>query len=127
MHAAARNADGAVRSASGMPLPPFIVLERGVTLTEWARHERKAMQVIGMVEAVADLLVALHGSGRVHRDVKPDNVLLMLHTQMWRLLDMGIVATVGASVLCIAAGARWLQHRGFTQQRLSLLRVVSGT
>jgi hypothetical protein len=32
LHASCPNADGALRSASGWPFPPFLVLERGVSL-----------------------------------------------------------------------------------------------
>ena len=34
------NADGAVRSRSGFVFPPFFVLERGMTLSEWSAQER---------------------------------------------------------------------------------------
>ena len=66
-HLITDNSDGFVRSGSGMPFPPFIVLERGITLADWGVQPRKALQVIGMVEAVAELLVTLHASGKVHR------------------------------------------------------------
>lgn len=33
------NKDGTVRSRSGYVMPPFFVLERGVTLREWAKAE----------------------------------------------------------------------------------------
>jgi hypothetical protein len=32
------NADGEVRSASGWPLPPCIIIERGESLDMWARR-----------------------------------------------------------------------------------------
>ena len=35
--AANNNANGAVRSSTNFVFPPHIVLERGITLTEWVR------------------------------------------------------------------------------------------
>ena len=67
LHHISDNADGAVRTTSGVPFPPFLVLERGQTLADWCMQPRKALQVIGMVEAVAELLATLHASGRAHR------------------------------------------------------------
>lgn len=122
---ASDNAAGAVRSRSGHHFPPFLVLERGVTLAAWGARERNffevhaacsrfcaaslhearplqghaCVQVATMVDSVARMLAALHAAGRVHRDVKPDNVLLILHSTEWRLLDLGIVAPIGAGPL----------------------------
>ena len=62
-----------------------------------------ALQVSAMVEAVAELLAQLHASGCAHRDLKPDNVLYLLNSAQWRLLDMGIAGPIGercASGLC---------------------------
>ena len=95
---ASENADGAARSRAGVPFPPFIVLERGIPLFEWAQQPRRQMESIVMVEALAELLATLHESGRVHRDLKPANVLLLNSSMLWRLLDMGIVAGAGASL-----------------------------
>ena len=45
---------------------------------------------------VGTLLRTLHASDRVHRDIKPGNVLLIMHNSTWRLIDYGIVAPAGA-------------------------------
>jgi hypothetical protein len=90
------NAAGLVRSSSGYVFPPFIVLERGITLKEWCERERGYGEVLTMVECLSRLLDVLHRSGRVHRDLKPLNVLYLLQSTQWKLLDLGIVANVGA-------------------------------
>jgi serine/threonine protein kinase len=90
------NADGSVVSRNGYRFPPFMVLDRGVTLKEWLKVKRNPSLVLGMVVEVLELLEHLHSSGIVHRDLKPDNVLFVLQTQEWRLLDFGIATTAGA-------------------------------
>ena len=91
------NRDCAARSRSGFVFPPFIVLERGVTLSNWARkQQRSSFSVALMVEELGKLLAGLHDAGLVHRDIKPDNALYLLNSTTWRLLDVGIVAKAGA-------------------------------
>jgi serine/threonine protein kinase len=92
------NASGAVRSRSGYVFPPFFVLERGTTLRTWLQEER-SFDVSAMVEALAQLLARLHAAGYVHRDVKPANVVLLMQSTKWRMLDLGICARIGASSL----------------------------
>jgi hypothetical protein len=93
---ASDNGDGAVRSRSGYVFPPFFILERGITLREWRQQERGRHEVSIMVEQVAQLLAVLHAASYVHRDIKGDNMLYLLHSMQWRLLDLGIVARAGA-------------------------------
>ena len=49
------NRGGEWRSRSGLPLPPHIVLERGVTLREWSRVARKYGELLNMFEQVRHL------------------------------------------------------------------------
>lgn len=94
---ASENLSGAERSRSGYVFPPFMVLERGITLAAWVtERSRNFFEVSTMLESVCAMLSTLHASGRVHRDLKPDNVLYLLQTTEWRLLDLGIVADSGA-------------------------------
>lgn len=68
-----------------------------MTLREWQMNtKRRTMEAAVMVEALAELLAHLHSAGRVHRDIKPDNVLYLLRSTAWRLLDFGIVSAPGA-------------------------------
>ena len=68
---ASDNATHAARSRSGYALPPFFVLERGMTLHAWVQQPRGFFEASVMVEHVARLLHTLHSAGRVHRDLKP--------------------------------------------------------
>jgi serine/threonine protein kinase len=89
------NAQGQVVSRNGYRFPPFMALDRGVTLKEWLQEDRLASSVLAMAGEVLALLAVLHASGHVHRDLKPDNLLFVFDNQKWRLLDFGIVASTG--------------------------------
>lgn len=47
----------------------------GVNLGQWSRTRPKVRTVVEAYAAAGDGLVAIHGAGLVHRDVKPDNIL----------------------------------------------------
>lgn len=53
--------------------------------------------VLALGAGLAEALEAIHGAGLVHRDLKPSNVLLSADGP--RLIDFGISAVAGASVL----------------------------
>ena len=42
------NRDGAVVSRSGHPFPPFMILDRGITLQDWLKVERSMSAVLAM-------------------------------------------------------------------------------
>jgi serine/threonine protein kinase len=90
------NHDQKFVSFSGFVYPPFMVMDRGVTLKEWMQVPRSFAAVVSMALEISELLDALHQAGQVHRDLKPDNALLSLHTHEWRLLDLGSAANIGA-------------------------------
>ncbi len=60
-------------------------------LTSGAPHE----QLLGFLAGVADALAALHAKGIVHRDVKPDNVVLR-GGKAPVLIDLGIALVAGS-------------------------------
>ena len=51
--------------------PPYLVMERGISLTEWLVTPRSGPAILNMFFDVARQLVRLHRAGHVHRDLKP--------------------------------------------------------
>jgi serine/threonine-protein kinase len=82
---------------------PFIVMEllEGETLSKVIDRERglSPIHAVQLLLPLADALSAAHAKGLVHRDVKPDNVLLVVSDEgivQPKLLDFGIVKSAQA-------------------------------
>jgi tetratricopeptide (TPR) repeat protein len=72
---------------------PFLAMEyiRGTTLREWLPAEPRTWREIArMFEQIARGLAAAHAAGLVHRDVKPDNVMVGIDGRA-RVTDFGLV------------------------------------
>ena len=60
--AASDNADGALRSPSGWPFPPYVVMERGATLREWLQASLcSTVYCIAAMRAIISLTFAFLG------------------------------------------------------------------
>ncbi len=76
---------------------PFLVMEflEGTSLASWidANGRMAAAEAVRTLLPIADALVLAHAHGVVHRDVKPDNILLVPDgegTYLPKILDFGI-------------------------------------
>jgi tetratricopeptide (TPR) repeat protein len=75
---------------------PFLAMELvdGVTLTAWLRERtRPVREIVGVVAQAGRGLVAAHERGLVHRDFKPDNVLVDRAGRA-RVADFGLARAV---------------------------------
>ncbi|HEY0134292.1 MAG TPA: serine/threonine-protein kinase, partial [Nannocystis sp.] len=73
----------------------FLAMEyvAGPTLTAWARdHARDPAAIVAVYRQAGEGLAAAHRAGLVHRDFKPDNVLVAEGCRP-RVLDFGIART----------------------------------
>jgi serine/threonine protein kinase len=62
----------------------------GGTLRDWARAEKRTwLQVIELLVGVADGLATAHQAGILHRDIKPDNILIT-KSNYAKLADFGL-------------------------------------
>jgi serine/threonine-protein kinase len=80
---------------------PYIVMERltGDTLRPFIeKHQDWGFtQRAGLIVSAANALAALHGSGIVHRDIKPDNMMVDANMNL-KLADFGIARLPGSTM-----------------------------
>ena len=77
----------------------FIIMEylRGQSLGTWARSSIDLARALAVLVQICDGLGAAHAVGVVHRDLKPDNVIVVPATdgaEMVKLLDFGVAKLV---------------------------------
>ncbi len=73
----------------------FIVMEflRGTSLGKWARTGIDLPRALAVLVQICDGLAAAHAVGVVHRDLKPDNVMVLPTSdgaELVKLLDFGV-------------------------------------
>jgi serine/threonine-protein kinase len=93
---------------------PFLVMELldGLSLADWhdGRGRMPATEAVRVVLPIASALVAAHAHGIVHRDVKPENVIMVpsgAQTFLPKIVDFGIakVASERSAGVLTEAGA----------------------
>ncbi|MGH1341781.1 MAG: protein kinase domain-containing protein [Nannocystales bacterium] len=69
----------------------FVAMEKveGGTLRDWLREPRPTADIIDVLDQAAGGLGAAHGAGLVHRDFKPENVMVGNDGRV-RVLDFGL-------------------------------------
>ncbi len=71
----------------------------GGTLKDWARAEKRTWrQIVEMLVGVADGLATAHAAGIVHRDIKPDNILIGTNGYA-KLADFGLARSKNVPTL----------------------------
>ena len=98
----------------------------GETLGAWLkRHRRGWREVLAVLEGAARGLAAAHAAGLVHRDVKPDNVMLSAGGRV-RLMDFGLVSARGVEDAPVPDDALEVSRSGVARD-LTQAGAVMGT
>jgi len=87
----------------------YLVMEwvAGVTLRAWAAAARTPRAIVGAYRAAGEGLVAAHAAGIVHRDFKPENVIVGDDGRV-RVLDFGLARAAATGEGRIAGTARYM-------------------
>jgi eukaryotic-like serine/threonine-protein kinase len=77
----------------------FVALEwvDGGTLATWLAQRRSRREIVAAFRQAGEGLAAAHAAGLVHRDVKPDNILVGKDGRV-RVTDFGLAASSGATI-----------------------------
>ncbi len=97
----------------------FVAMEYvdGETLADWLRGQRPWQEIVRIFTAAGEGLSAAHRAGLVHRDFKPDNVLIGADARP-RVLDFGL-ARQSTSTPSPASAAPKLPEGGLSDSSLN--------
>jgi len=86
-----------------------LILEyiRGENLREYVRSRALSQsELIALAIQLTEAVAAIHAAGVLHRDIKPDNILVLRDSAELRLIDFGISCTIAESRGQAAIGAQ---------------------
>lgn len=93
---------------------PFIAMELldGSSLSKVLRAEAPMpwRRASGLILQVLDALQVAHSAGAVHRDVKPDNCLILRDSEHIKLLDFGIARVLHETQVTVAGSVMGTPH-----------------
>eukprot|EP00892_Ulva_mutabilis_P007594 jgi/Ulvmu1/5206/UM216_0001.1 len=95
------NAAGNIRTPYDYVFPPFVVIECGQSLDEWARDNanKDFITIFQALSHAVRALRRLHDFGYAHRDIKPGNILRRPKQHDWTLIDFGCTAQIGSTAI----------------------------
>lgn len=100
----------------------YIAMEyvEGKTLTRWLSNKRSLSDLIEIFRSAGEGLCAAHEVGLIHRDFKPDNVVIGDDGRV-RVLDFGLARGTSAS------GADLSEEAPLLEQKLTATGTIMGT
>ena len=75
----------------------YMIMERGIPLLEFFKNGITLKQVRQITLDVIEGLIYLHNEFIVHRDIKPDNILIIVENNRWRavIIDFNVAKKIG--------------------------------